>query len=180
MKAIQLILPTKQIRGPRKWNTKLNQQLTKFYNSGMPIGQIASCMSVTKPAVESRIKRLHALGILESKRRYGKRQVTSHGYVKLTVTMLPISQAVLAREMTTNQSIFEHRLVMALFLGRPLKKTEIVHHLNGVRSDNQIENLCLTTYHEHPHYTLIKKSQDRIRFLEIKLYQALGQEKKKF
>jgi len=43
----------------------------------------------------------------------------------------------------------EHRKVMEERLGRVLVPTEFVHHINGDKSDNRIENLMLTNRSEH-------------------------------
>jgi len=70
---------------------------------------------------------------------------------------------------TRSKQVFQHRLVMAEHLGRCLGTKEIVHHLNGIRDDNRIENLALVTLKDHDHNTLNAVLQARIRELEKEL-----------
>jgi HNH endonuclease len=41
--------------------------------------------------------------------------------------------------------VFEHILVMEAHIGRHLHKDENVHHINGVKDDNSLQNLELWT-----------------------------------
>lgn len=48
-----------------------------------------------------------------------------------------------------NTQIKEHRANIAIFLGRPLSDNEVVHHKNGNRKDNRVENLEVLNIHNH-------------------------------
>jgi hypothetical protein len=63
----------------------------------------------------------------------GGRYINDEGYVMILRPNHPRHQS--------NGYVREHILVMEAFLGRPLKQKETVHHKNGNRQDNRIENL---------------------------------------
>lgn len=102
-------------------------------------------------SVESCEKPLHANGVCGSHnwrmRKYGTtelpepevkpatRWVTRFGYRVVYMPAHPMANS--------SGIIFEHRFVMAEHIGRDLLPSENVHHVNGDRLDNRIENLEL-------------------------------------
>lgn len=45
--------------------------------------------------------------------------------------------------------VYVHRVVASRMLGRNIKRDEHVHHKNGDRADNNVDNLLITTRSEH-------------------------------
>ncbi len=82
----------------------------------------------------------------------GMGTVTRHGYVQITNKLHPNSRKC--------GTMFEHVLVMSNHLGRPLFKHERVHHRNGIRCDNRIENLEIWS-HSQPYGQRI---EDKIKW----------------
>ena len=45
--------------------------------------------------------------------------------------------------------VYEHRLVMEKAIGRYLSSDEVVHHIDGVKDNNSLQNLALTNFSQH-------------------------------
>lgn len=63
----------------------------------------------------------------------GGRTIASNGYVLLRMPGHHLADV--------RGYVYEHRLVAEQKLGRELRKGEIPHHINGIRSDNRPENI---------------------------------------
>jgi len=59
--------------------------------------------------------------------------------------------------------VLEHRYIMEKHIGRHLKSYEHVHHKNGIKHDNRIENLEIVTTSKHATITALMK---RVQLLE--------------
>ena len=64
-----------------------------------------------------------------------------------------------------------HRWIVEQHIERQLMPNEQVHHLNGIRNDNRIENLVIVNKHSHERSTLLRLCRKRIRQLEAQLSQ---------
>lgn len=106
--------------------------------------------------------RIEGLQKAPRKRGSEKRYVEKKGYVR-----------VIDWSTGKRRFIIEHRLVMEKEIGRPLTRAERVHHINGDRADNRIENLRLYSSQgehirmEHPEQVALlairRKQQKAVR-----------------
>jgi len=84
----------------------------------------------------------------------GGRKLNGDGYVQILIG--------------TNQYEFEHRLVWEKANGK-IPKGYIIHHLNGLKTDNRLENLICISRTMHSPRKIVEPYQERIRQLELDL-----------
>jgi HNH endonuclease len=98
----------------------------------------------------------------------GKRWKMKDGYKQLLLKDHPNA--------AKNGYVMEHIAIMTQYIGRSLRKGETVHHKNGIRNDNRLENLELWS-HSHPYG---QRVEDKIQwckeFLDLYGYDVIKRE----
>ncbi len=90
----------------------------------------------------------------------GGRFTTPFGYIKVYKPEHPRS---------IRGHVFEHILVWEESHGRPLPQGWVVHHINGIKSDNKPQNLYAMPRKNHSTSLLMKEIQTRLRQVENEL-----------
>lgn len=81
--------------------------------------------------------------------RIGEKKIDSNGYVQVYVGPKSSDKCTHTGRGHYNGSVREHILIMTEHLGRPLEKGEVVHHIDGDKTNNSIDNLQLMSVAEH-------------------------------
>jgi len=105
----------------------------------------------------AKVPRTWMVGKLNHRYKNGKYK-TKSGYIMARVLVGDFFRSMAQRD----GLICEHRLVMAKYLNRCLLPWEVVHHKNGIKDDNRLENLQLLTATKHLVDTEMKAQLTRL------------------
>lgn len=149
------VLKSFKIKKRVEYTPELVESIIQFYMSGTEtVGSTALEFKVDRKTINKILQdnNIGKKNIEKTKQEQlmytpSSKRIDQHGYVVIVVP--PEEKAVCG--LAINQwQISEHRYVMSKHLGRPLEKGENVHHKNGVRADNRLENLELWSKSQPP------------------------------
>lgn len=148
-------IPSRGYGGPKgslkyRLTEEDKQQISELYAEGKSCVQISKAVGFPWLVVWRRLKEL---GVPMRPKGFGAasahpcwvggRVMHPDGYVY--VLLRPDDPLYCMAQKTTSSSKYglEHRVVMARHLGRPLRRGETVHHIDGDKQNNNINNLQL-------------------------------------
>lgn len=123
----------------KNFDDQTELEIVDSYSSGKSINKVAELFESDYNSIR-RVLLRHKCNMKKrgARRRLAKR-ITNAGYAQI---MLEHDDPYICM-VNKNGVVMEHRHVMAKHLGRPLTKKETVHHIDGNRKNNNIENLQL-------------------------------------
>jgi len=101
-------------------------------------------------------------------------RIVVKGYIMVRIYPEDFFYSMASRSKTHDRYVSEHRLIMAKYLKRCLLPWEIVHHRNGIKDDNRLQNLQLLpsqSYHIVDSHVrqYVRKLEARIEQLEVRV-----------
>jgi hypothetical protein len=161
------------------------EAVRQMYESGMTQAEIGKEIGVSQKVVWRFMKNNGIQARKAAKRDQTREKNSSwrggrrieNGYVQIYMPDYPKAKP--------NGYVYEHIYISEQMLGRPLnsfglkdERTEVVHHINGIKTDNRPENLLVLGVNEHHrlHSAVTREAVDgvlldRIRQLEKELKQ---------
>uniref|UniRef100_A0A6M3KF57 Putative homing endonuclease n=1 Tax=viral metagenome TaxID=1070528 RepID=A0A6M3KF57_9ZZZZ len=129
-------------------STELIRRRLKQY--GVPVrhgGEAIETQWINNPARRKKQSEFYLSNVVKSGQEHpnwkGGTEINDSGYILQYDNNHPKSH---------KNKVRAHRLIMENYLGRYIDRSEVVHHINGNRTDNRIENLLLMTNSEHSKY----------------------------
>ena len=128
---------------PVIWTPERIESVIAAYRSGEPQKEIAARLGISEAYVRAQLRQagVQIRGPVKKGPAHhawnGGRRVSREGYVQVKPTDADLAYCMV----NSSGYVLEHRLVAGRALGRKLTRKESVHHINGDKTDNRLENL---------------------------------------